>query len=446
MSVSNLRLFGQIMGPLATSALAYLFWRYISKRHVNQERKRALLIVTYAASRLGLWIFFVVFMQDYVASSDPRLFYTPQLEHFLAGDIPIRDFYYPYAPLLMPSMLPLYLLFRHSLAGISLFAITAEAAALGFFVKSTRLLERRGEISHSWVVDALAVYVLNPATLYWTVFQGYHSIVQTAYSMAALYFLLRGRHTIGYAVGFFGLAGAKLLAVLDWPALVAACRPQFAKIIWGAVPMLIAYAVYQVITGDILFPVRYHIGYASEGNVWYLSTLFGDLHNFYSEFPGSLLPLLFFATLFLLGFLHWLRCLSLGLTLFSFQSAMGFTTFTMSLFFLFSLYTGNYYIPMLMLPASMVVTRPETQSRFAVCLLLLISALCVAADAVWSSLLGQPAALVNVFSSGSFGQHLLTIFWIISIVVRLACFARLGHLGLCLATNSVPKPKHARCC
>jgi hypothetical protein len=71
--------------------------------------------------------------------------------------------------------------------------------------------------------------------------------------------------------------------------------------------------------------------------------------------------------------------------------------------------------------------------------LLLISALCVAADAVWSSLLGQPAALVNVFSSGSFSQHLLTSLWIISIVVRMACFARLAQLGLCLATNPFPK-------
>ena len=42
-----------------------------------------------------------------------------QLEHFLAGDVPIRDFYYPYAPLLMPSMLLPYILVGHSLAGIS---------------------------------------------------------------------------------------------------------------------------------------------------------------------------------------------------------------------------------------------------------------------------------------------------------------------------------------
>jgi hypothetical protein len=57
-------------------------------------------------------------MQDYVTTSDARLFYTPQLEHFLAGDIPICDFYYPYAPLLMPIMLPFYLLMGHSLAGL----------------------------------------------------------------------------------------------------------------------------------------------------------------------------------------------------------------------------------------------------------------------------------------------------------------------------------------
>ena len=77
--------------------------------------------------------------------------------------------------------------------------------------------------------DALAVYLLNPATLYWTVFQGYHSIAQTAYFMAALYFLLRGRHTIGYVVGLYGLAGAKLIAVLDWPALLAVSRPRVSR-------------------------------------------------------------------------------------------------------------------------------------------------------------------------------------------------------------------------
>jgi hypothetical protein len=436
MSFTNLILLARIMGPLAASGLAYVFWRYTNNRHRAEGRQDALLVVTYIASRLGLWLLFSVYMQDYVTASDPRLYYTLQLEHFLAGDIPVRDFYYPYAPLLMPFMLPSYMLLGHSLAGISLFAVVMEAVALGFFLKSTSLLERRGEISHSWVIDAMAVYLLNPATLYWTVFQGYHSIVQTAYSMAALYFLLRGQQTIGYAVGLYGVAGAKLLAILDWPALLAVSRPRLAKLFWGAIPALMSYVVFQMVTGDVLFPLRYHIGYQGEGNFWYLTTLFGDLHSFYSTFPGNLLPLFFFGIVFVLGFGHWLRYLRLGLTSFSFQTAMGMSTFTMSLFFLFSLYTGSYYVPMLMLPACLIVTSPVLPNRHGVWLLLLISGFSVA-----SASLGQPRTLIDAFSSASFSERLLTSFLIVSILVRIGCFARLAQLGFRVATT---KPRHTQ--
>src|SRR5262249_11762512 len=270
----------------------------------------------------------------------------------------------------------------------------------GFFLKSTSLLQRRGEISHSWVVDAMAVYLLNPATLYWTVFQGYHSIVQTAYSMGALYLLLRGHYTIGYAVGLYAPAGSKVLALLDWPALLAACRPRIGKLIWGAIPLVMTYVIFQIITGDIFSPIRYHVGYTSEGNGWFLLTLFGNLHSFYSASPGNLFPLFFFGIVFLLGLVQWLRYLQLGLTAFSFQAVMGMTTFTISLFFLFSLYTGNYYVPMLMVPASLIVTCPTVQSRLTVLSLLLISGFCVAGDAMWSSM-GQPDALIDAFSAGS---------------------------------------------
>src|SRR5262245_48573919 len=158
MSFTNLILLARIVGPLAASGLAYVFWRYINNRHRAEERQDALLVVTYIASRLGLWLIFAIYAQRYVTSSDPRLYYTPILEHFLAGDIPIRDFFYPYGPLLIPSMLPSYLLLGRTLAGISLTAIFAEAIALFFFRKCTFLLEQRGEIKHSWVNDAMAVY------------------------------------------------------------------------------------------------------------------------------------------------------------------------------------------------------------------------------------------------------------------------------------------------
>src|SRR5439155_3334948 len=160
--------------------------------------KDRLLIVIYVLSRVGLWLIFALFLQHFVTSSDSRLFYIPQLEHFLSGEVPVRDFYYPYGPLLLPSILPFYILLGRSLAGISLFAILAEAVALWFFIKSASIAERLGDVDHAWVQDALALYILNPATLYWTVLQGYHSITQTAYSMAAFYCLLQGRHALGY--------------------------------------------------------------------------------------------------------------------------------------------------------------------------------------------------------------------------------------------------------
>jgi hypothetical protein len=437
---NDLTLFVRIAGPLAASILAYWFWQYVRKTHANPARQDRLLVLTYVLSRVGIWLIFAIYLQQFISSSDPRLYYIPQLEHFLRGEIPIRDFYYPYAPLLMPVMLPFYVLAGHSLAGISLFAIIAEALALLFFLKSASVLEERGELSHSWVVNAMALYLLNPATLYWTVFQGYHSIVQTTYSMAALYFLLVNRHTIGYATGLYSIAGAKLLAVLDWPALLLVTRPRLIKFVLSVIPIVITYLGFQLITGDILFPVRYHIGYASEGNIWYLATVLGDLHSFYSVFPGNLLPVFCFGLAVAAGYGYWLKNLRQGLTFFSFQAAMGMTTFTMALFFLFSLYTGNYYAPMLMLPACVVVTCPAYPARSSILLLLLISYLGFVGDGVWTAL-GQPTVIRDLSWAGSSAQRVLMGFWIVGILIRIGCFARLAQLGLRVAiTKPVQTP------
>src|SRR5262249_23282685 len=144
----------------------------------------------------------------------------------------------------------------------------------------------------------------------------------------------------------------------------------------------------------------------------------GRLHGFYSSFPGNLLPLLFFGVAFVLGFLFWIRSVRSGSTFFSFESAMGVTTFTMSLFVLFSLYSPGYYVPMVMLPAAVVVTYPGMRSRWSACVMLLISGFCISGDAIWASL-GQPDALINSFSS-SFTRKALVSFWILTILVRIA--------------------------
>jgi hypothetical protein len=427
MDATFLTLVARAIGPLLTCLGAY--WLYNTFRvYVPPKHEDSLLMGIYIASRVGLLLAFAIFFQQYVTSSDPKLFYTAELDHFLAGEIPIRDFYYPYAPLMMPAMLPFYLLLGRTLAGISLFAIFAEALALFFFLKCTRMLEMTGEMSRSWVRDALALYLFNPATLYWTVFQGYHSIVQTAYAMAGLYFLLRGYRKTGYAIGMFGLAGAKLIAVLDWPAFLAVRPPRLSALLVGAVPLVLTYAVYQMITGDILFPVRYHLGYIGEGNVWYLTTLFGDFNKFYSAPPGSLLPLPFFALPSLAGFFLWMKNERTGLATFSFHTAMGVTTFTMSLFFIVSLYAASYYAPMLMLPASVIVTSPAIRRRYGVWSLLLISGLGIAGDAIYAAF-RLPGALFTVISTGSATQQYLAGFWAFTILIRIACFLLLAQLG-----------------
>ena len=425
----------KVLFALIAMVSSYGLWRYIhSHSSDGSTTKDRLLIIVYVVSRVSLWLIFALFLQHCVTSSDPRGFYIPQLEHFLSGEIPVRDFYYPYGPLLLPSITPFYLLLGRSLAGISLFAILAEAVALWFFIKSVRIAERLGEVNHIWVQDALALYILNPATLYWTVLQGYHSITQTAYSMAAFYFLLQGRHALGYGVGLLGLAGTKFLAVLDWPALLAANRWRVGKLLVGAIPLLVIYGIYQWITGDILFPLRFHFTYpSSEGNVWYLLTLFGNSQAFYSMGFGSVLSLLLFASLFLLGFGRWLWCVRQNRTCFSLPTALGISTFTISLFFICSRYTGNYYVPILMLPACMIVTHPSSGTQRAVWSVLLVSSLCIIGDAVWMTF-GHPITLIETFSEH---QAVLAGLWTGTIVMRLVAFALIACKGWSLATSVV---------
>jgi hypothetical protein len=326
-------------------------------------------------------------------------------------------------------MLPFYLLCGRSLAGISLFAIATEAVALFFLLKISSLLEKRDDIEHSWIQEALALYLLNPATLYWTVLQGYNSIAQTAYSMAALYLLLQGKSVVGYMVGLYGVAGTKLLAVLDWPPLLTVSRPSHAKVFLGFLPVLATYTLFQLISGDILFPLRLHMGHVTEGNIWYLLTAVRKVDKFYSTYPGNVLPVLFCGVAFLFGLVYWLKRLHDGLTSFSFQSAIGMSTFTMAVFFLFSLNTGSWYMSMVMLPASLVVTSPAMEGRDGVWCVLLIAGFCIAGDTLWSAL-GMPTALSDAFESGPLKKELLQSVLMLTIIVRVVCFARLAKLGL----------------
>jgi hypothetical protein len=426
---SNLTLFVRVAGPLVVSVLAYGLWRHARHRHGRGGLADRTLILVYSVSRLGLWLIFALYAQDYVTGSDPRLFYRPMLEHFLAGDIPIRDFFYPYGPLLIPAMLPFYLLLGRHLAGISLFAIVAEAIALACLLKCSSVLTDAGEAGPAWIREALAIYLLNPSTLYWTVFEGYHSIAQTAYSMGALYLLLRGRGVYGYAVGLYSLAGSKALAVLDWPALVLVRRPRIAHILWGVAPLVLTYVIFQMVTGDIMFPIRYHMGYVSEGNVWYFARLILGSRSLYESLLGRLVPLVLVATLFLVGVVYLSKRFRAGEACFSFQAAMGVSTCAISLFFLFGLYTGNYYSPMLMLPASLVVTCPRLSATRWVWALLLVSGLCVSEDAIWTAL-RMPGVVADAIKAQPAGGWFLVDVLVVSSAVRIVCFGVLACLGL----------------
>jgi len=417
---------------LSVMLCAFGLWRYIDGRQPRGlQAGDTTLIAVYVLSRLSIWLLFSVFLQQHVTSSDPKLFYTAQLEHFLSGDVPVRDFYYPYGPLLLPSIAPFYVLLGRTLSGISLFAILSEAVALWFFVKAARIAEDLGHVSHAWIQDALALYLLNPATLYWTVLLGYHSIVQTTYSMVALYYLLRQRQTLGYCWGLLGLAGSKLLMVLDWPALFAVTQPNIRKLLLGALPLVGVYALYAAITKDVLFPVRYHFTYpSSEGNLWFLLTLLGDPGTLYPRSVGSILSLALFGALLLGGFAYWLWCLRRGWSAYSFPAAFGISTFTVGLFFVCSRYTGNYYVPILMLPACMVVTRPGAGKGPLWCVLL-VSSLCIVGDAIWSAAFGQPATLIEAFSQ----QAYLAWLWTGTIIIRLVAFSVIARHGLHLAVS-----------
>jgi len=423
----------RIIGPFVIALISCAFYVYASSHRLAPVQKRRLLLTVYLGSRVSLWLFFSIFLQKHVTSSDP-FYYTTYMAKFLAGQVPVRDFFYPYGPFLIPSIIPFYLLLGRRLSGISLFGIFAEAVALTFFVKSLSITRKRGETTESWAYDALALYLLNPATLYYTVLQGYNSIIQTAYLMPALYLLLRGKNVWGYAVGLYGLAGSKLLAVLDWPALLTVRRPRLTAILLGALPLIATYTAYQGITGDILFPIRTHVSIISPGNVWYVLWAFPRLHPFLTGRIGLVLPSLLFAVLFLLGFVRWIWCVREGRASFSFPAALGMSTFCTSLFFLCSRYTSGSYVPIVLFPASLVATSPRWRSRRIAYSLLAVSALC-SINHTLSHELGTPRGLLgDVFASGSTHQRVFGALIVMSSLISVFCFTLLARAGLQTAT------------
>src|SRR5262245_16286102 len=113
----HVALLSKVLFALLSMSAAYGLWRYIHRRSAGKMGKDTLLIVIYVLSRIGLWLTFALFLQRFVISSDPY-YYRLELENFLSGKVPIRDFYYPYGPLLLPCILPFYVLLGRSLAGI----------------------------------------------------------------------------------------------------------------------------------------------------------------------------------------------------------------------------------------------------------------------------------------------------------------------------------------
>ena len=413
---------------LGAAAASWGLIRYVSK-HPHAPRHDTVLVGAYAASRLGLWLIFALFLQRHVTDSDPRLFYVPMLDHFLAGQIPIRDFFYPYGPLLVPAMIPFYLVFGRGLAGISLFAITAELIALVFFVKAARKT-----MDPQWARAAGALYLLNPATLYWTVLHGYNGIVQTAYSMAGLYCLIRGRSALGYAAGLLGAAGARLVAALDWPALLAVRRPAAGALLLGALPLVAVYAVFQLVSGNILFPVTWHADLASEGTLWFLLVMFLPPGSFrdYLIAPNAL-PMILFAALFVPGFAAWARAVRSGRAAFSFPAALGLSTYAVALFLICSRYAASYYIPILMLPASVVVMQPGGRWPWSRAALLFVSALAVPSDAIWMAIGRSQTVDPGPWFFGPAPQQAVVLLWKGALFLKLAACGALAWLGLRLA-------------
>ena len=230
-------------------------------------------------------------------NSDAAIYYLPQTLHFLDGAVPNRDFASSYSFLFLPLLSPGVSLW-HSVGSITLTLLIMETLMLVLYIRT----RDTGRQLYRW--RAALLYTLSPISFYWTAVAGHNGVIIAFFTMVALLLANRRRTVSAGVAAAFALLCSKLLAVLSWPAVIFLHVRGWRKAALGPLAAVALTALLPLFGIDVFRPLKKEFGSSTTGTIWFLASEI--FPGFRETWVWQYLPLLLFASLFLVFFLRYL--------------------------------------------------------------------------------------------------------------------------------------------
>lgn len=328
---------------------------FFLKNKAYEIRAYKLLIAGGIIVKAAAVIIIYTFFPDINKGSDAAIYYFPQAQKVLSGQVPYRDFATHYSILFHVLLLPALRVWQ-----------SVGAVVLTMFLLETMMillyLSQHGQSDHADRLRVAFLYSFSPISVYWVDVTGYNGSIIALFAMASLIFAQRKRDSLSIASAFLGFLFSKLLMLLSYPAIVCFERRHWRR---RALIAAAAIAGYYVILSlgniDILHPIGYEMTSTTSGNVWFvLSPLIPDAVIKTSLW--SYVPILSFSLVFVPMMVLYVRSKYMG-SQNLFNSAVAFIAATNLAFFIFSRKAYTFYMPMafIFLVHTLVVSRRDAR-------------------------------------------------------------------------------------
>lgn len=381
----------------------------------------------FAGSRvLGVAVVYLVF-GDLAQYSDLVLYYTPEARQALDGQLPYRDFATSYGflfPYLSGVLLPVW----NTRAAVALVMIACEIVAVWVFVST---VSRAGVAQDIGLRRALAVYLVNPAAVYWSGMLGYNSAVVLLFWVLAFSALLVGR----YGRSLQGLVGSvvvgKFLGLLAVPVWLADPRRTISALVGtGAfgVVLLAGAAAFDV---NLLMPLLREGGRSTSANVWFLTSALVPFDD--QGWLWRVGPLALFGVGALAVAGRFAVCWTRPPNAEQLSAAIGAVGW---LFMLVSKKSYPHYVPMFLLFTVFALCQRGPASRRAAIVLAALGAIGVVEPGLWNAL-GQPQQLVPALDDRT------ASLWVQLIVADVAMIAGGLYIGVECLRRAMSAPEAA---
>lgn len=220
----------------------------------------------FVTSRLVGWLASYVLLASLTQHTDLILYYYPEAIEAWGGRLPYVDYPTSYGPF-FPYVSGALLWGWNSPAAVALVMVAIEIVAVLFLTARIRRDREMPRHAGTWT---LAIYLLNPAALYWSGMMAYNSPIILLSWVMAVRFLLRDRHAAGISWLAGSVLAGKFLGLLAAPIWIAHPGRRVGVIAGATTAAAVAVVVGLQYDVNLLLPLLREGDRSTGGNFWFL--------------------------------------------------------------------------------------------------------------------------------------------------------------------------------